>query len=181
MRTLLIALLLVIFIITPCVAKTPDGKTPHEETICDGETGAAFGLCNAYCEAMDCDSENPHASEKACSKIKSLFTKRTGRDLICSKETPELRCPCLDDIPEFAAFLKNIDDFMYCYDTGTGALLGIGDIANVEIITNGIDEIPICAYSNDDVFDFVEITYEELDSCENLLIDAIVNADLYCE
>lgn len=188
MRTWFEALLLMLFIIIPCVAMaqgTPDGVTPHTETICDGETGSAFGLCNAYCEAMDCDSENPHASEKACSKIRSLFTKRTGRDLPCEQNYQQPGCPCLD-IPQFAAFLENIDDFEYCYDTGTGRLLVIGDIDNVEIITNGTNETtPICAYSNDDVFDFIEITYEELDICENLLLDAIVNAkkfkELYCE
>lgn len=37
------------------IAQTPDGTTPAEETICDGLEGAAFGLCNAYCEAKDCD------------------------------------------------------------------------------------------------------------------------------
>ena len=29
--------------------------------VCDGESGRAFGLCNAYCEAMDCDWD-PNAS-----------------------------------------------------------------------------------------------------------------------
>ena len=193
MRTFLIALLLILFIITPCFAKvhgTPDGQTPHEEDVCDGETGAAFGLCNAYCEAMDCDSANPHASEKACTKIKNLFLKHTnGRDLPCEDDSEnnsgqtidQPRCPCLDDIPEFSAFLENPDNFTYCFDTGTGGLIGIGGIAGVEIITNGMDEIPICAYSNDDVFNFVEITYEELEICEKLLLDAIVNVELHCE
>ena len=41
---------------------TPDWMTPHQETVCDSETGAAFGLCNAYCEAMDCESASPQAS-----------------------------------------------------------------------------------------------------------------------
>ena len=34
---------------------TPDGQTPAQETMCDGLTGPAFGLCNAYCGAQDCE------------------------------------------------------------------------------------------------------------------------------
>lgn len=48
------------------LAKTPDGRTPAEETVCDGEVGAAYGLCNAYCEAMDCDDPNHRASDQGC-------------------------------------------------------------------------------------------------------------------
>ena len=44
-------------------AQTPDGLTPSEETVCDRYEGNAFGLCNAYCEAMDCDSVNHTASQ----------------------------------------------------------------------------------------------------------------------
>jgi len=40
-------------------AQTPDETTPAEETVCDLYEGAAFGLCNAYCEAMDCDGLDP--------------------------------------------------------------------------------------------------------------------------
>jgi len=36
-------------------AKTPDGQTPAEETICDQYNGALYGLCVAYCEAQDLD------------------------------------------------------------------------------------------------------------------------------
>ena len=52
-----------VFAAVPVMALTPDGKTPAEETVCEGLSGAAFGLCNAYCEAMDCDGE-PKASQK---------------------------------------------------------------------------------------------------------------------
>lgn len=34
-----------------------------------GYTGKLNGLCNAYCEAMDCDSDNPHASKEACERV----------------------------------------------------------------------------------------------------------------
>jgi hypothetical protein len=70
-------------------AKTPDGKTPAEETVCDNESGAAYGLCNAYCEAMDCTDPNQHASDKGCESVKKNFEKKTGRPLPCL-----MTCPC---------------------------------------------------------------------------------------
>ncbi len=63
---------------TVAFAQTPDGETPSVETVCDGQVGAAFGLCNAYCEAMDCDSGEPQASEKACSRVLDKFEQLTG-------------------------------------------------------------------------------------------------------
>jgi hypothetical protein len=50
---------------------TPDGETPAEEDICTkwGFSGAANGLCTAYCEAMDCDAAEPQASEQACTRV----------------------------------------------------------------------------------------------------------------
>lgn len=39
-------------------ARTPAGQTPAIEDLCDIESGAAFGLWNAYCEARDCHLAN---------------------------------------------------------------------------------------------------------------------------
>jgi hypothetical protein len=64
------------------VASTPDGETPALEHVCDGYQGAAFGLCNAYCEAMDCD-DDPNADQEACDKVEDKFVARTGRDIPC--------------------------------------------------------------------------------------------------
>jgi len=81
-------------------ARTPDGKTPSEETVCDGEVGAAYGLCNAYCEAMDCDSYEPKASEKACNKVLANYEKKTGELPPCVDLCADVICPegesCLD-------------------------------------------------------------------------------------
>lgn len=59
-------------------AQTPDGETPAEETVCDGLPGPLFGLCNAYCEAMDCDSGQPNASARACERVLSNFHRHSG-------------------------------------------------------------------------------------------------------
>jgi len=58
-------------------ARTPDGETPAEESVCDGTTGAAFGLCNAYCEAQDCDVHD----RKSCERLRKRYKKKTGTDV----------------------------------------------------------------------------------------------------
>ncbi len=64
-------------------AQTPDGDPPSEETVCDGQTGAAYGLCTAFCEAMDCDSDDPQASQTACDKVAGKFLQITGEAPPC--------------------------------------------------------------------------------------------------
>lgn len=82
---------------------TPDGLPPPMETICDTQTGAAYGLCNAYCEAMDCDSDSAQASTSACEKVFSKFNQITGALPPC-----ELQCPLVnqDVYPYFSGVVK---------------------------------------------------------------------------
>jgi cysteine-rich repeat protein len=69
-------------------AQTPDGETPSVETVCDTQVGAAFGLCNAYCEAMDCDYATPQASEKACTRVLDRFVQLTAAVPPCDAAAP---------------------------------------------------------------------------------------------
>jgi hypothetical protein len=61
---------------SPLLAKTPDGETPATETGCAKLTGAAFGLCNAYCEAQDCDGQDPERA--SCDRLRANFERLTG-------------------------------------------------------------------------------------------------------
>jgi hypothetical protein len=70
-------------------AKTPDTQTPSRETVCDNETGAAYGLCVSACEARDCGDPNQSASENSCEVAARNFEKKTGRPLPCL-----VACPC---------------------------------------------------------------------------------------
>jgi len=78
------------------LAQTPDGDPPSVEVVCDAEVGAAFGLCNAYCEAMDCDCptlENPecmpNANPTACGRVKGRYQQVTGNEnLPCDDVEP---------------------------------------------------------------------------------------------
>ena len=55
---------------TPALAQ---GMSDDSACVIAGLFGEEFGLCNAYCEAMDCDGANPQASIKACEKVKANF------------------------------------------------------------------------------------------------------------
>lgn len=58
-----------------------------ESTVCDFEVGAAFGLCTAYCRAMDCDSANPQATPTACARVLDNWNKHTAsRTIPCEVE-----------------------------------------------------------------------------------------------
>ncbi|MDH3589936.1 MAG: thrombospondin type 3 repeat-containing protein [Gammaproteobacteria bacterium] len=87
-KSLNIFFLVVLMYALGAAASTPDGETPAEEQICTdaGLRGAAWGLCNAYCEAMDCDGE-PHASETACNRVLAKFLEKTDAGFLP---------PCLD-------------------------------------------------------------------------------------
>lgn len=78
-----------------------DGLPPSEESACDvlnadGITPGLFGLCNAYCEAKDCDGypegEEPHS----CGRLLANYENRAGESdpvMPCLQEEPTV-CPC---------------------------------------------------------------------------------------
>ncbi len=71
-----------ISLIPMVISKTPDGETPSVESICDdaGLTGEAWDLCNAYCEAQDCDINTE--GKKSCEVLKKNFEKVTGSNIL---------------------------------------------------------------------------------------------------
>jgi hypothetical protein len=76
---------------TTSLARTPDGETPAVEDVCaDEPSGVSFGLCNAYCEAMDCDSETPNASARACERVRAKYEEHARGPLPCEA----VECPC---------------------------------------------------------------------------------------
>lgn len=153
-------------------AKTPDGKPPSEETVCDGETGAAFGLCNAYCEAMDCDSPNHHASDNACAHVKANFVRKTGRPLPC-----DVVCPCPQQLSLFA-------------DLGSGAIPAQSCISDSEVISvstpegsfaivNNAATPPFCSVNLEPPF--VVLTQAEVVACRDFLRKAAAAQGVVCQ
>jgi hypothetical protein len=60
-----------------------------EENWCDDLTGAAYGLCNVYCKAMDCVSDTHHSSDIACDKKYNKFVKIQGQAPPCEEVVEE--------------------------------------------------------------------------------------------
>jgi len=69
---LAVCAMLMVFLLWPTSATAK--RTP---TVCDGLKGKAYGLCNAYCEALDCDWD-PNASKRACEALRSRYSSLTG-------------------------------------------------------------------------------------------------------
>ena len=81
-RMVAVGLVLVFGLASQATAQTPDGSTPSEEQFCAGLDGALFGLCNAYCEAKDC--QEGAGAAPGCKQIRRNFERQTaGLPLIC--------------------------------------------------------------------------------------------------
>lgn len=88
---------LLLLLAAPALAKTPDGKPPSVEDVCDGYKGAAYGQCNSYCEARDCDDPRVHAADRSCAVTAAKFTALTGDDLPCAPAAPACTVDAIDD------------------------------------------------------------------------------------
>jgi hypothetical protein len=152
-------------------AKTPDGQTPSRETVCDNETGAAYGLCNAYCEAMDCTDPNQRASNQGCESVKANFEKKTGRPLPCA-----MTCPCpgllqlFNDIVSGAVIVTRCiadDDLLFLRTIN-------GDAAFIE------DGPPANCNVNNDPGQTVELTETERLVCRVRLRQAVEAMGVQC-
>jgi hypothetical protein len=155
------------------LAQTPDHQTPSRETICDSQRGAAFGLCNAYCEAMDCDSSQPEASPTACSRVKSNYQRITGLSLLPC----EVVCPCGAQLTLFADIVAGRVGVQQCVDdnaTVTSVTTPSGSFA----IVNQAAVPPFCSVNNQEPF--VTLTQQEAEVCRFLLRSAAVEQGVTC-
>lgn len=180
-KNIYIACLFTFFVIVPCVAmaQTPDGLTPNMESVCDAESGAAYGLCNAYCEAMDCESDTPQASETACTKVASKFNNITGRGLPC-----ELECPCIEVSSNFADFLNNVQPDMYCWDNELMVIISLTEtiIDAPYIGAMATEGYASCGYLDlaTGTSEIYPISYEQGQYCKEILRNASAGAGLTC-
>ncbi len=97
-HTTLCAFVVFIMVMGAAYAQTP------EEDVCDGYTDNAWGLCNAFCTAMDCYGD-PNASGQACGRVAANFIRATeGKSLPCIEsaaptDTQAGSCPCNFSLP----------------------------------------------------------------------------------
>lgn len=72
-------------------------SSPAQDGVCDGLEGAAYGLCNAYCNEMKCGTDQQKASDKGCGKVLNVFKRKSSL----------LYAPCNDPC---AQYVKNNPD-----------------------------------------------------------------------
>ena len=169
-KSLYILALALLIVAAPAAAKTPDGQTPSEETVCDGQVGAAYGLCTAYCEAMDCDSPEPHASETACSRVQANFLRHTGMPLPC-----DVSCPCPEELPLFAAFVDGTEPIAECIITPTTISVSAAD-QEFSIVVSSAEG----TCSDNALPPFVPLTEAEAQVCRLLLRDTAAGQGVAC-
>lgn len=92
-RYLLLSVFLALF---PAMAFADD-LPPSEEGVCDSlldGTAGLFGLCNAYCEAQDCDEYAPGDQPRSCQRLLVNYLRKSdGADPPCLVDE-EPSCPC---------------------------------------------------------------------------------------
>jgi hypothetical protein len=57
--------------------------------ICATDSGAAYGLCLAFCETMECADEEPAATDRACLQLKNTYIQLTGKAALPCEEGRE--------------------------------------------------------------------------------------------
>ena len=62
--------------------------------VCAADSGAAYGLCFAFCEAMDCTDDEPSASATACLKTKNTYIQLTGKVALPCEEGVGVPAAC---------------------------------------------------------------------------------------
>jgi hypothetical protein len=100
-RTALLASILglTILMATPARAqRTGDHIVPAIEDVCDGDP-FSFGLCNAYCEALDCEAPDPLGTPRACSNLLRNYMKKSGGI------APPCGCPCNFNVDDYIPLL----------------------------------------------------------------------------
>lgn len=156
-----------------------------QSNVCDGQVGAAYGLCVAYCEAMECDTDTPNANQTACDRVAENF----GGVLPC--EVPEVTCPCVDSsYPQWDAVIAGTETISSCEFMNTpwtahlasGGTIVAGDCSQIGGCGVGVgihdtlcgETYPISSVLQDDGPDYDALSPEEAQKCIELLLAADV-------
>jgi hypothetical protein len=154
---------------------TPDAMPPARESACAGLTGAAHGLCTAWCEAMDCDSDNPQASPQACEATAARFARITNGDVMpCS-------CPCVGRVTNFIEALNGDFGRYLCVDV----VLVPPDAAVLTLLVTDLGlvgsqtsfDIGACGFP---ASSFLIITRQQAEQCNALVRQKAAEAGLPC-
>ena len=120
MRNLLLVAVLLAVGSVAYAQGTPDGETPANEGVCDvliGKTPGLYGLCVAYCEAMDCDLsvEGEPRCKNASPRILDNYKRKMQSgdpDMPWLLSPPQ--CPCFS-LNELLALQAATDNLAVCH------------------------------------------------------------------
>lgn len=72
------------------------GNRHERSSVCEdaGLIGAAFAACNVYCEALDCDGDDPNGSERSCQRALNRFRDLTDGSVPPCTVPEGVVCPC---------------------------------------------------------------------------------------
>ena len=92
-----LALFSLLLVLVPMSAFADD-LPPSQEDVCDvlqlpGVTPGLFGLCNAFCEAKDCDEYPIEDMPRSCDKLLDNYEKKRER----ADNPLDPAMPCLED------------------------------------------------------------------------------------
>jgi hypothetical protein len=114
-------------------AERRNGDAPEQDTPCEAAdlVSAAQGLCDAYCEAMDCDGDDPRASHRACESVLENWDEHAdGRTIPCE----QVECPCWSSSDELKSVHSSNTlpgygrvNFRICFENEDDQLIGVSD------------------------------------------------------
>lgn len=158
---------------------TPDGETPANEGVCDhllGLTPGLYGLCVAFCEAVDCEATYDPATgevtfDPSCKPSSpKVLEKYNARKAAGDPAMPCVKtsCPCwtdaeLDEIADGVTFS--------CEAVGTVAIVfgldaqtDMQDFAAVSL-TGSVPQLCVYNEQTPGLFRFEEIGFSQRDVC----------------
>jgi len=147
---------------------TPASADPPDFSICDGLSGAAWGLCRGGVAAGCADgSGNP----TACMSIEDSFRAATGED--APWITPPVTCPCnyLVDVPVDTAWVGTTDAVFSCPANiaRVAAILPLPQLPQVTAIIT-TEPQPVCQAVTEFGGNVREINEAELSACRDDVI-----------
>jgi hypothetical protein len=174
MKNLFILSLGLLTLAVPALANgTPDGQPPSEETVCSSLDGVLFGLCNAYCEAMDCDSPQPQASPTACARVLSNFMRHSG-----GQPPPcAVTCPCGAAIPLFSSIVSGSVTVQQCVIDSVSQVTSVVTPTGTFVLVNQTAAPPYCSAN---LAQFLQITPQEAAVCQQLLVQVAAGQGVTC-
>jgi hypothetical protein len=174
------------------IPRSASAQRHDQGSACDGLSGAAWGLCNAFCETLDCDGNNTKAAPQACSRILANFTQHSDEPIPCAP----VECPCfapaaVDELVEYCREQSSpveCTHFVGVEPNGPGDLIDdiditcfvpepVNNVSLAAVLTSGFEDLfciseRVPGTPDNDLF-YPDLTREEAAACHSILLDRI--------